>query len=62
VLLTVIEMVSYRIHPDEDAAGYTGRDTATSLSMGLGSLFTDASSRAMRLCRWDRLHPSAVAA
>jgi sterol desaturase/sphingolipid hydroxylase (fatty acid hydroxylase superfamily) len=42
VLLTVIEMVSYRIHPDEDAAGYTGRDTATSLSMGLGSLFTDA--------------------
>jgi sterol desaturase/sphingolipid hydroxylase (fatty acid hydroxylase superfamily) len=42
VLLTVVEMVSYRIHPDEDAAGYAGRDTATSLSMGLGSLVTDA--------------------
>ncbi|MFI1091529.1 sterol desaturase family protein [Streptomyces sp. NPDC020917] len=42
VLLTVVEMVSYRLHPDEDAAGYTGRDTATSLSMGFGSLFTDA--------------------
>jgi len=42
VLLTVVEMVSYRIHPDEDAAGYAGKDTATSLSMGLGSLFTDA--------------------
>lgn len=42
VLLTVVEMISYRIHPDEDAAGYTGRDTATSLSMGLGSLVTDA--------------------
>jgi sterol desaturase/sphingolipid hydroxylase (fatty acid hydroxylase superfamily) len=42
VLLTVVEMVSYRIHPDDDAAGYTGRDTAASLSMGLGSLFTDA--------------------
>jgi sterol desaturase/sphingolipid hydroxylase (fatty acid hydroxylase superfamily) len=42
VLLTVIEVISYRIHPDEDAAGYTGRDTATSLSMGLGSLVTDA--------------------
>ncbi|MBM9505691.1 sterol desaturase family protein [Actinacidiphila acididurans] len=42
VLLTVVEMVSYRIHPDEDAAGYTGKDTATSLSMGFGSLFTDA--------------------
>ncbi|MCL2552830.1 MAG: sterol desaturase family protein, partial [Actinomycetia bacterium] len=42
VLLTVVEMVSYRLHPDEDAAGYTGKDTATSLSMGFGSLFTDA--------------------
>ncbi|MFI0899968.1 sterol desaturase family protein [Streptomyces sp. NPDC020983] len=42
VLLTVVEVISYRIHPDEDAAGYTGRDTATSLSMGLGSLVTDA--------------------
>lgn len=42
LLLAVVEMVSYRIHPDEDAAGYTGRDTATSLSMGLGSIVTDA--------------------
>ncbi|SFF16481.1 Sterol desaturase/sphingolipid hydroxylase, fatty acid hydroxylase superfamily [Actinacidiphila alni] len=42
VLLTVVEMVSYRFHPDEDAAGYGGKDTATSLSMGLGSLVTDA--------------------
>lgn len=42
VLLTVVEVVSYRIHPDEDAEGYTGKDTATSLSMGFGSLFTDA--------------------
>jgi sterol desaturase/sphingolipid hydroxylase (fatty acid hydroxylase superfamily) len=41
VLLTVVEMVSYRVHPDEDSAGYAGRDTATSLSMGLGSLVTD---------------------
>jgi sterol desaturase/sphingolipid hydroxylase (fatty acid hydroxylase superfamily) len=41
VLLTVVEMVSYRLHPDEDAAGYTGRDTATSLTMGLGSLVFD---------------------
>ena len=42
VLLTVVEMVSYRLHPDDDASGYTAKDTATSLSMGLGSLFTDA--------------------
>lgn len=42
VLLTVVELASYRFHPDEDAAGYTGKDTVTSLSMGAGSLFTDA--------------------
>ncbi|MFF7193882.1 sterol desaturase family protein [Streptomyces sp. NPDC088197] len=42
VLLTVVEMVSYRFHPDEDSAGYGTKDTAASLSMGLGSLVTDA--------------------
>ncbi|SFC45324.1 sterol desaturase family protein [Streptomyces aidingensis] len=41
VVLTVLEMVSYRIHPDEQAAGYETRDTATSLGMGLGSLGFD---------------------
>ena len=41
VLLTVIEMVSYRFHPDEDAAGYETKDAATSVSMGLGSLGFD---------------------
>ncbi|WP_165985766.1 sterol desaturase family protein [Streptomyces sp. YIM 98790] len=41
VVLTVLEMVSYRIHPDDDAAGYETRDTATSLGMGLGSLGFD---------------------
>jgi sterol desaturase/sphingolipid hydroxylase (fatty acid hydroxylase superfamily) len=41
VLLTVVEMVSYRLRPDEDAAGYTARDTTTSLAMGLGSLVFD---------------------
>jgi sterol desaturase/sphingolipid hydroxylase (fatty acid hydroxylase superfamily) len=42
VLLTVVEMISYRIHPDDDSEGYAGKDTAASLSMGLGSLLTDA--------------------
>lgn len=42
VLLTVVEMVSYRFHPDDDLDGYAGKDTAASLSMGLGSLVTDA--------------------
>jgi sterol desaturase/sphingolipid hydroxylase (fatty acid hydroxylase superfamily) len=41
VLLTVVEVVSYRFHPDEDSAGYAAKDTAASLSMGLGSLVTD---------------------
>ncbi len=42
LLLTILEVVSFRIHPDDDAVGYTGRDTTASLSMGLGSLFFDA--------------------
>ncbi|MET7757913.1 sterol desaturase family protein [Streptomyces sp. NPDC005389] len=41
VLLAVLEMVGYRLHPDEDAVGYEARDTATSMGMGLGSLFVD---------------------
>ena len=41
VLLTVVEMVSVRIHPDEDAAGYEAKDAATSVGMGLGSLVFD---------------------
>ncbi|OKI31198.1 sterol desaturase family protein [Streptomyces sp. CB03911] len=42
VLLTVLEIVSYRFLPDEDERGYSGRDTTTSLTMGLGSLLFDA--------------------
>ncbi|OEU96854.1 sterol desaturase family protein [Streptomyces oceani] len=42
VLLTVLEMVSHRLHPDEDAAGYDTRDAATSVTMGAGSLVFDA--------------------
>lgn len=42
VLLTVVEIVSVRLHPDEETAGYAPKDTAASLSMGLGSLFFDA--------------------
>jgi sterol desaturase/sphingolipid hydroxylase (fatty acid hydroxylase superfamily) len=41
ILLTVLEAVSYRFHPDEDEVGYGGKDTATSLGMGLGSLGFD---------------------
>jgi sterol desaturase/sphingolipid hydroxylase (fatty acid hydroxylase superfamily) len=36
VLLIVLELFSYRFIPDEDEQGYTVRDTAASISMGLG--------------------------
>ncbi|GHF72265.1 C-5 sterol desaturase [Streptomyces mashuensis] len=42
VLLTVLEMVSYRLLPDERAEGYAAKDAATSIGMGLGSLAFDA--------------------
>src|SRR5262249_46733634 len=42
VLLTLLEAVSFRLPPDKDEVGYGGKDTATSLSMGLGSLAFDA--------------------
>jgi sterol desaturase/sphingolipid hydroxylase (fatty acid hydroxylase superfamily) len=41
VLLTALEAVSYRLHPDDEAAGYAAKDAATSIAMGLGSLFFD---------------------
>ncbi|WP_101254465.1 sterol desaturase family protein [Streptomyces barkulensis] len=45
LLLTALEVVSYRLHPEEPdgpVAGYEAKDAATSISMGLGSLFFDA--------------------
>lgn len=41
ILLTLLEAISYRLHPDDDELGYDGKDTATSLTMGLGSLGWD---------------------
>ncbi|MEV6966670.1 sterol desaturase family protein [Hamadaea sp. NPDC051192] len=41
ILLTLLEAISYRLHPDDDELGYAAKDTATSLSMGLGSLGFD---------------------
>ena len=40
-----MEAVSRRFHPDQDQRGYQGGDTATSPTMGLGSLFFDAGRR-----------------
>ncbi|QDY76125.1 sterol desaturase family protein [Streptomyces qinzhouensis] len=41
VLLTAVELVSYRLRPDERSAGYETRDAVTSVSMGLGSIAFD---------------------
>ena len=41
VLLLVIELVSFRLHADDDELGYEGKDTATSLTMGAGSVVID---------------------
>ncbi|MEO3809575.1 sterol desaturase family protein [Sphaerisporangium sp. B11E5] len=41
LVLAALEALSFRLRPDEDELGYTGRDTAASLSMGVGSLVFD---------------------
>jgi sterol desaturase/sphingolipid hydroxylase (fatty acid hydroxylase superfamily) len=41
VVLLVVERISYVFHRDDDELGYGGADTATSLSMGLGSIAFD---------------------
>ncbi|MEV4381775.1 sterol desaturase family protein [Streptosporangium sp. NPDC049644] len=41
VLLVVIEALSYRFLPDDDERGYDMRDTATSMSMGVGNQLID---------------------
>jgi hypothetical protein len=38
ILLMVVERVSYLLHRDDDELGYGLKDTATSITMGLGSL------------------------
>jgi len=42
VLLMVLEIVSYRVHRDDDELGYVAKDTATSLTMGIGNVVSDA--------------------
>lgn len=39
IVLMIVEVLSYRFLPDEGEQGYAVRDTATSLSMGIGSIF-----------------------
>jgi sterol desaturase/sphingolipid hydroxylase (fatty acid hydroxylase superfamily) len=49
LLLLVIEVVSYRFLPDEGELGYAMRDTATSLTMGIGSVIVNLGWNALAL-------------
>ncbi|MEU0542272.1 sterol desaturase family protein [Nocardia sp. NPDC005978] len=49
LLLMAIEMIYYRLHPDESAGGYSLRDTATSLTVGVGAGIADIAYKAIAL-------------
>lgn len=50
ILLLVVEAISYRhLHDDEDLVGYEPRDTATSLTMGLGNVVINVGWKAVVL-------------
>jgi sterol desaturase/sphingolipid hydroxylase (fatty acid hydroxylase superfamily) len=52
VLLLGLEALSYRFAPDDDERGYLGRDSATSLSMGLGYLIVEAGWKLVTLAAY----------
>ncbi|MFD1833008.1 sterol desaturase family protein [Streptomyces desertarenae] len=59
LLLTVLEAVGHRLHPEEPgspAAGYEARDSATSLAMGLGSLAFDALWKIPAVAAYSAVH------
>jgi sterol desaturase/sphingolipid hydroxylase (fatty acid hydroxylase superfamily) len=55
ILLIVLELVSFRLLPDEDEQGYTVRDTATSLSMGLGYVVLNVGWSLLYLAAYEGL-------
>lgn len=52
ILLMVFEVLSFRFLPDEGEQGYTVRDTATSLSMGIGSIFANLGWQVLTLATY----------
>lgn len=56
VLALVLEAVSFRFLPDDDERGFEVRDTATSLSMGLGSLVVGLPWKAVALVAYAGLY------
>ena len=56
ILFVVVEVVSFWLAPDDDEVGYAGRDTATSLSMGVGSVFVGVGYKALQLVVYAALY------
>ncbi|MEV7253145.1 sterol desaturase family protein [Streptomyces cyaneofuscatus] len=56
VLLIALEMIYYKLHPDENASGYSARDTAASLSVGLGAALVDILYKTLALAVFIGLH------
>ena len=57
VLLLVVEAVSYRhLHDDHELVGYERKDTATSLTMGLGNVFINVGWKAVVVVVLAALH------
>jgi sterol desaturase/sphingolipid hydroxylase (fatty acid hydroxylase superfamily) len=56
VILMIVELVSYRFLPDEGEQGYAMRDTATSLTMGLGSVVANLGWNAVALATYLVAH------
>jgi sterol desaturase/sphingolipid hydroxylase (fatty acid hydroxylase superfamily) len=59
LLLLVLEVLSYRFLPDDDERGYETRDTATSLSMGIGSLVIGGPWRVVAVLAYATLYTAA---
>ncbi|WTW95715.1 sterol desaturase family protein [Streptomycetaceae bacterium NBC_01309] len=53
VLLLVVEILAYRFTPDDDRRGYAAKDTATSLSMGLGSIAANLGWGLLAIVVWS---------
>jgi sterol desaturase/sphingolipid hydroxylase (fatty acid hydroxylase superfamily) len=56
ILFILIEVASLWLAPDDDEVGYTGRDTATSLTMGLGSVVVGVGYKALQLVVYAALY------
>lgn len=56
LLVLILEAVSYRFLPDDEERGFEVRDTATSLSMGIGSLVVGLPWKAVAVVAYAGLY------